>query len=206
MEMSLGVAFATGVLLHASLFRVGEWDLLATWLLRAPFVLLAFLSVALAWLRPAESILQSLKDAGKLDTSLLGGIFGSMLVYRAFFHRVGVFPGPFAARLSNLYMTRHAVKTMQSYRHYKKLHEQYGDFVRVGPMEISIIEPAAFRDIYANSSPCEKGPLYSHGSPSTTVLEIRSRKLHTAKRKPWDHAFATQGRLGLKTSHDRRTC
>ncbi|KAK8067294.1 hypothetical protein PG997_014041 [Apiospora hydei] len=33
----------------------------------------------------------------------LAGLYGSMLVYRAFFHRIGHFPGPFAARLSNLY-------------------------------------------------------------------------------------------------------
>ncbi|KAK6840445.1 hypothetical protein PG995_016199 [Apiospora arundinis] len=191
-DIAPGVAFATGVLLHVSIFRVGEWDLLATWLIRAPFILLAILSGLLAQLRPEESILRSLKNAGKIDAALLGGIFASMLVYRAFLHRLRSFPGPFAARLSNLYMTKLALQTMQPYRHFKKLHEHYGDFVRIGPMEISITEPAAFRDIYANSSPCEKGPLYSHGYPSTTVLETRSRKEHAPKRKPWDRAFTTQ--------------
>jgi hypothetical protein len=43
-----------------------------------------------------------------LHTCLASGVFlaslyGSILVYRAFFHRLNHFPGPFAARLSNLY-------------------------------------------------------------------------------------------------------
>ncbi|KAK8121169.1 cytochrome P450 67 [Apiospora kogelbergensis] len=204
-DIAVGVAFATGILLHVSLFRIGEWDLLAIWLMRAPFVLLAALGAALAWFRPAETVLQSLKDASKLDAALLGGVFTSMLVYRAFLHRLRVFPGPFAARLSNLYMTGQSVKTMQAYRHFRRLHEHYGDFVRVGPMEISIAEPAAFRDIYANYSPCEKGPLYSHGHPSTTVLEARSRKLHAPKRKPWDRAFTTTALNNYEERVDRHT-
>ncbi|KAK8044498.1 cytochrome p450 monooxygenase [Apiospora rasikravindrae] len=191
-DTALGTAFATGVLLHASLFRIGEWDLWGTQLMRAPFVLLAILSVALTWLKPAEPILQSFKFACQLDAALLGGIFVSMLVYRAFFHRLRAFPGPFAARLSSLYMTRQALKKMQPCHELKKLHDQYGEFVRIGPMELSITEPAAFRDIYANSSPCEKGPVYSHGHPSETVVEIRSRKRHAPKRKLWDYAFTTQ--------------
>lgn len=92
-------------------------------------------------------------------------------------------------------MTRHVVKKMQPCHDVKRLHEQYGDFVRIGPMELSIVEPTAFRDIYANSSPYEKGPLYSHPHPSETMLECRSRKKHAPKRKLWDYAFTTQGRL-----------
>ncbi|KAK7942602.1 cytochrome P450 monooxygenase FCK2 [Apiospora aurea] len=191
-DIALGVAFATGVILHVFLFRIGEWDTWATKLMRAPFIVLAALSVALTWLRPAEPILQSFIYACQLDAASLGGILVSMLVYRAFFHRLRSFPGPFVARLSSLYMTSRALKKMQPCHELKKLHERYGEFVRIGPMELSITEPAAFRDIYANSSPCEKGPLYSHGYPSETVLEVRSRKNHGPKRKPWDYAFTTQ--------------
>ena len=39
----------------------------------------------------------------RLGAIFLVGLYGSMLVYRAFFHPVGHFPGPFAARLSNMY-------------------------------------------------------------------------------------------------------
>lgn len=47
-EITLGTAFATGVLLHVFLFRVGEWDIWGTRLMRAPFALLVIVSVALA--------------------------------------------------------------------------------------------------------------------------------------------------------------
>ena len=32
----------------------------------------------------------------------------------------------------------------------KQLHEQYGEVVRVAPRELSIIDPAAWKDIYQN--------------------------------------------------------
>ncbi|KAK8068944.1 hypothetical protein PG994_005560 [Apiospora phragmitis] len=202
-KIALGSAFATEVLLHVSLFRSGEWDTGANGLMRVPFVLMAIMSVALAWLRPADPILQSWGYACQLEAALLGGVLVSMLVYRACFHRLRYFPGPFAARLSSLYMTKHAVRKMQPYHEIKKMHERYGDFVRIGPMELSITEPAAFRDIYANSSPCEKGPLYSQGRPSETVLDARSRKKHAPKRKLWDYAFTTQASTALNDYEDR---
>jgi hypothetical protein len=37
------------------------------------------------------------------SSSFLIALYGSILVYRAFFHRLRGFPGPFTARLSNLY-------------------------------------------------------------------------------------------------------
>jgi hypothetical protein len=37
------------------------------------------------------------------SSAFLVGLYGSILVYRAFFHRLHHFPGPFAARLSKLY-------------------------------------------------------------------------------------------------------
>ncbi|KAK8115844.1 benzoate 4-monooxygenase cytochrome P450 [Apiospora sp. TS-2023a] len=100
-ETTLGTVFATGVLLHVSLFRLGEWDVWGTWLMRAPFALAVLFSVALAWWRPAKPIQKSFKEACQLDAALLGGILASTLVYRAFFHRLRSFPGPLAARLSS---------------------------------------------------------------------------------------------------------
>lgn len=47
----------------------------------------------------ADAILQ----AWSAGLAFLIGLFGSMLVYRALFHRLRRFPGPFTARLSNLY-------------------------------------------------------------------------------------------------------
>ncbi|EKG09085.1 Cytochrome P450 [Macrophomina phaseolina MS6] len=57
----------------------------------------------------------------------------SILVYRAFFHRLNRFPGPFLARLTKLY----AFKQSQSLQYYKELedmHRKYGDVVRTGKL------------------------------------------------------------------------
>lgn len=59
------------------------------------------------------------------------GLTSSILVYRAFFHRLKRFPGPFAARLSKLY----AVSLSTGLRYnieLQKLHQKYGDVVRTG--------------------------------------------------------------------------
>lgn len=59
------------------------------------------------------------------------GLTSSILIYRAFFHRLRRFPGPFAARLSKLY----AVSLSTGLRYnieLQKLHQKYGDVVRTG--------------------------------------------------------------------------
>jgi uncharacterized membrane protein len=63
--------------------------------------------------------------------SFTGAIWLSMGVYRAFFHRLGGYPGPFSARLSQLWRVW---KNMRG-EHYKvvdELHKTYGEYVRVG--------------------------------------------------------------------------
>jgi hypothetical protein len=56
----------------------------------------------------------------------------SILTYRAFFHRLSRFPGPFRARLSNLYATKLANKDEHMYLEVQELHRRYGDIVRIG--------------------------------------------------------------------------
>ncbi|CRK18662.1 hypothetical protein BN1708_012423 [Verticillium longisporum] len=55
-----------------------------------------------------------------------------MVLYRSLFHPLRRFPGPFAAKLSGAYSTRLARKNEQFFIEAKKLHETYGDFVRIG--------------------------------------------------------------------------
>lgn len=60
------------------------------------------------------------------------GLGSSILVYRAFFHRLHRFPGPFPAKLSRFYAMKHAAEALKANEEVQKLHEIYGDFVRVG--------------------------------------------------------------------------
>lgn len=127
-------AFSAGVALHLFVFRVGEWDIAATRLL-APFALLQVAAAAaLPRLLPGEydSVLSAAGTVCGLGLSLVVGLTLSMLIYRGFFHRLGVFPGPFMARFSNLYVTGLSAKNLHLYEEIQSLHNKYGDFVRIG--------------------------------------------------------------------------
>ncbi|MCO5613605.1 hypothetical protein L7F22_067882 [Adiantum nelumboides] len=78
-----------------------------------------------------------------------------------------------------------------------KLHEQYGDIVRVGPRELSINDPNAISSILGGKSNMIKGPWYlaAHGGKGPRVLSLHvtidpaSRK---ARRRIWDQAFSVK--------------
>lgn len=65
-------------------------------------------------------------------SSFACGLVGSLLVYRVFFHRLRRFPGPLPAKVSRFYAMSKAAETKQSHLFLERLHEEYGDFVRVG--------------------------------------------------------------------------
>lgn len=74
----------------------------------------------------------SLLGATAIASSFAGGFFGSTIIYRAFFHKLHRFPGPFLAKISRFYAFMIAVTTLKSHVAAEKIHEKYGDFVRIG--------------------------------------------------------------------------
>ena len=67
-----------------------------------------------------------------VSTSFNTGLASSILIYRAFFHRLKDFPGPFGARVSRLYASAVSSKSLQYYLELQKMHDKYGDVVRTG--------------------------------------------------------------------------
>ncbi|KAG6000416.1 hypothetical protein E4U21_005476 [Claviceps maximensis] len=216
----LATAFVLGVLLHVVFFNRGEWDLHTMPIIRrfvGTFVALPIILMIAPLLLdyvPSSSSSSSSSSAFALRSylsllssfslwnrfvfafclagCLLLGLFTSILVYRACFHRLNRFPGPFAARLSNFYITRLATRKLQLYREVQNLHQVYGDYVRVGPSEISINDAKAVAAIHSNSSPCGKGPWYNIEQPAVSVHMTRNKDEHTRRRKTWDKAFSTK--------------
>lgn len=133
-------AFMAGVAAHLFVFRIGEWDLAAVKIIVslavAQFIgfatLLGVLDVDII------SPFAIARFAATLGFAFVGGIFGSMLVYRGFFHRLKAFPGPFLARFSNLYATGLSVKNLHLYEEVQKLHKEHGDYVRLGAATLSL--------------------------------------------------------------------
>ncbi|KAM5376429.1 hypothetical protein ACJZ2D_005483 [Fusarium nematophilum] len=185
------ITFAVGVLLHVSVFRHGEWDLYTARFIVAWVVSQATLTCVLAELAGDAygSYWEAFLTVATYFTLFGAGITSSILVYRSSFHRLNRFPGPFAARLSNLHATFLRVKGWRLYQEVQKLHREYGDIVRLGPSELSIANPKAFRVIHSNSSPCTKGPWYNIIHPMVSLQTERDKKEHSRRRKAWDKAF-----------------
>ncbi|KAF7617693.1 hypothetical protein AFLA_006607 [Aspergillus flavus NRRL3357] len=57
----------------------------------------------------------------------------SISIYRLFVHRLHPFPGPFACKPTRFYSAFLAAKNIQYNVELKRLHKQYGNFVRTGP-------------------------------------------------------------------------
>ncbi|KAI1264860.1 putative cytochrome P450 oxidoreductase [Xylariaceae sp. FL1019] len=185
------LAVASGVSAHVFVFRVGEWDVASPRILVfyvTAFGLGAFLSVFL--LHHQFSLI------ARLASYHAFGMYASMLVYRAFLHRLCHYPGPFLARLSNFYITARAAKKLHLFEEVQTLHSEYGDYVRLGPSELSIGDPKAVTAIYGAPSPVTKGPWYTLLEPRTPLFMARDKKEHAHRRRVWDHGFSTQALLG----------
>jgi hypothetical protein len=185
----LPAAASLGVSAHVFLFRHGEWD---TWAFRIILVHLAALLVTFGTAH-YSMVDQPVTLTSSIATAYLFGLYGSMLVYRAFFHRLGSFPGPAMAKLSNLYITFLSGRRLQLFRELESLHAKYGDYVRTGPTELFIIAPGAVQAIYGSTSPTTKGIWNTHVEPFVSLQLTRDKKEHARQRKIWDKGFTTQG-------------
>lgn len=188
------LSFVSGVLLHLLVFRIGEWDLYTPHLLAAPALLFGAGTYGLSKYVLGETV-PSLHSAGivwLLLAACIAGLFTSILVYRAAFHRLNRFPGPFLARLSNVYVTSLSVRKFHLFEEVQELHAKYGDIVRIGPSEISVADPKAYNLIHSNQSPCEKGPWYNILHPVQSLHMIRDRKTHAHRRKTWDKGLGSK--------------
>ena len=78
---------------------------------------------------------KNVKTVGLRATSLIccyaATLFGSMITYRVFFHRLRKFPGPPMARVSKIWNVVKASKST-NFRLMEELHDRYGDFIRTG--------------------------------------------------------------------------
>ncbi|RDK38750.1 cytochrome P450 [Aspergillus phoenicis ATCC 13157] len=124
-------------------------------------------------------------------------LFTSVLTYRAFFHRLHHFPGPFSLKLSKFVTGYENLEKNRNFERVWNLHKQYGDIIRTGPQELSILSAEAIDVIYGPSSKCTRGPWYDRlkGSGDFThdyaVFHMRDPAVHSQRRKAlWDKVFS----------------
>lgn len=107
------------------------------------------------------------------------------------FHPLAKYPGPILNKLSKLWMS-YITSTGQQYRYYRRLHEQYGDIVRVGPNELSVNRADAVQPILGTLG-MPKGPWWYNRVPPGHIdglIGQRDPFVHKQRRKPWDRAFS----------------
>lgn len=152
--------------------------------------------------------LRSIAMVFNLNICFYGPLFVSILIYRAFFHRLHRFPGPSYLKMSKLVALYCDSKKSQNHLRIWDLHRKYGDIVRIGPQELSILDATAIDAIYGPSSRCTRAPWYGRfvratqgASEKLSVFSIRDPAAHSKRRRAvWDNAFSVTGRV-FKLSH-----
>jgi cytochrome P450 family 628 len=180
-----------GVIAHQLYFRRGEHTWLAPYyaliLLLAPLTL--YLIHRLGFKDEAS---QSLVYASTIYTSFLTGLFSSLAIYRLYFHPLRRYPGPPGARLSQLWFVWQMKEKVDSAWFLQRLHQQYGEYVRIGPNMLSISDPDMINSIHGPGAKFEKGEWYDQ-SPYPNLQQLRDKAVHDRRRRlRYDPAFTAK--------------
>lgn len=129
-QPELYVACIAGFVSHCFIFKIGEWHLRATNLLK--LYLVSYITIT--WLEVEihqMSWLQGMSSSSWICCMYVTCIWASMIMYRVHFHPLCGFPGPRAASVSKLW---HVAQCHDSKNHLlmERLHARYGSFVRIG--------------------------------------------------------------------------
>jgi cytochrome P450 len=182
-----------GVGIHQGVLRHGEWNLQSHHVFNGhALALTTGLVAAVAQSFPVTEVF-------RLAGCYLLGLFSSMLLYRAFFHRLQRFNGPFAAKLSKIWLANRTLKKWHMFLEIQQLHEQYGDVVRVGPEELSIRDANAVELLYGAKTTSTKGTYYSLFEPFVSLQSTRDDEYHARLRKVWDQGFSIKALPGYNS-------
>ena len=109
-------------------------------------------------------------------------------MYQVYFHPLAKYPGPFFAKLTNLYSLYHALKC-DRHSDFLALHRKHGHIVRFGPNHISINKASVLEQIYGYKVNVRKSPFYS-GFYSISIFNAIDHQVHARKRRVMSQAFS----------------
>ena len=187
MTMQLGsILFVAGAATHVGFFNRGEHHMYGNRYLQ--IFICAFITISLAIMGQDIPSSQAFLLTATLAGYYLSGLYGSLITYRIFLSPLRIFPGPFWAKISNVTFSAQLRKGDYPKR-LQALHQQYGDFVRVGSSDLSIIHPKATDAIYGRDSRCIKADWYDLTLPMVSMQTTRKRTEHDKRRRVWGGAF-----------------
>ncbi|CAH0058338.1 unnamed protein product [Clonostachys solani] len=117
------------------------------------------------------------------------------LVLNYFVIGVSKIPGPFPAKISNLYRLVN-VSRGDNQVSLEKLHQKYGDNVRFGPRVVSIRNPKDVNQVYGIKSHYVKSPFYAvqqqmaNGKPTQTLFTTLNEDFHAKIKRPIASAYS----------------
>ena len=190
-------AVAAGVVSHLYYFNRGEHHLYGA--VYVQVFTAVYVAVTLLFYLQGHSTGEALAQVTKIALFYLAGLYTSLLTYRSLFHPLNKFPGPFGARISNFWLSSH-LKDGDAFRKVQQLHEKYGDFVRVGSSDLSIIHPNAVSVIYGQGTSCTKTAFYDLTKPMVSLQTLRVKTLHDQRRRLWSAAFSDKVLRGYEES------
>ncbi|KAI1805972.1 cytochrome P450 [Daldinia bambusicola] len=182
-----------GVLFHLTIAQMGDVEDFMYTLI--PAMALTAFGIFSAFVYLGSSILGALAELGVLITTFNTGLFSSMVIYRLFFHRLRKFPGPLDLKISRFFSAFMVAKEAKYHKDVARLHEKYGDFIRVGPRNLCIVRQSAVPTIYGANSNCHKSTWYTFTDPDHNYVSLntcRDPMEHKRRRKPWDKAFSVK--------------
>ncbi|KAJ6273551.1 benzoate 4-monooxygenase cytochrome p450 [Bipolaris maydis] len=130
---------------------------------------------------------------------LLGSIFGalalyifSVIVYRLTLHPLASYPGPFLAKITDIYLAYYAYKGSRHLA-FHRAHEKYGTYVRLGPNLLSVNTATGLKTIYGFRSNVKKASFYEAFPSTPKAVSVHSaidKMQHARKRRVMSHAFS----------------
>ena len=185
--MNVFMALA-GVVSHLAYFNRGEHHLYGARYFQI-FVACYLTAIGITLEFINKSISRVFTDVSSLAISYLAGVYASLLIYRVSLGPLCKFPGPFGAKFSNLWFSLQ-LANHDAYKKVVKLHEIYGDFVRIGSNDLSILHPHAVEAIYGPKSKCRKADWYDISLPIVSMHLTRHQSVHDKRRRIWSKAFS----------------
>ncbi|KAI1283341.1 cytochrome P450 [Xylaria sp. FL0933] len=170
MDAWLAVALCLGPITHHVYFIKGEHHIRAPLYFRAILTLLALCYIPLV--TKLMSLGLGLTRPLLFLTSYLVSLFLSMSFYRLYFHPICSFKGPRPAAVTKLWHSW-LCRYGQNHLVLEEWRQQYGEFVRTGPNELTIFHPEALVAVHSTQSGCTKSPWYDVLRPHVAVNTTR---------------------------------
>ncbi|KAF7315571.1 hypothetical protein MIND_00072400 [Mycena indigotica] len=135
-----------------------------------------------------------------ITITFIGTLSTSIIAYRLSpWHPLAHIPGPTLAKVSKWWGVKLALSGNRA-RFLKEQHDRYGDVVRMGPNEVSIVNADAVRSVLGTGG-LQKGSYYEPFSdmtlPSKSIINLRG-EMHDNRRRIWNRGMSSESLRGYE--------